>query len=114
MSGLQVSPVMKRWSERVERDKGCDVVGIPQVGSLEWANFQCKHYDHPLMPSEVWVELGKVCFYTYIGDYSVLERVLDPVQQTALVLLDCEDLVGILRDDLLGDAALIPHRINGY
>lgn len=35
-----------------------------------WDNFQCKHYDAPLTPSDVWVELGKLCYFTHIKAYS--------------------------------------------
>jgi hypothetical protein len=62
--------------QKVERapgagDKGCDVIGFPVEGGPVWDNYQCKHYDKPLAPTDVWVEFGKLCFYTFIGDYSV-------------------------------------------
>jgi hypothetical protein len=62
--------------QKVERasgagDKGCDVIGFPVEGGPIWDNYQCKHYDKPLAPTDVWVEFGKLCFYTSIGDYSV-------------------------------------------
>ena len=63
---------------RVERaggagDKGCDVIATvdPSDPDSDWDNFQCKHYDHPLAPGDIWVELGKLCYYTHIGEYSV-------------------------------------------
>ena len=43
-------------------DKGRDVagyVGDPQT-DCEWHSYQCKHYDHALMPSDVYTELGKL------------------------------------------------------
>jgi hypothetical protein len=52
-------------------DKGRDIICLvsePQQSGL-WDNYQCKHYDHPLYPSDVWLELGKLCFYTHNGDY---------------------------------------------
>lgn len=52
-------------------DMGRDVVAYVSPERLLWDNYQCKHYDHPLMPSDVWVELGKLCYYTYIGEYTV-------------------------------------------
>lgn len=55
-------------------DKGCDVVAMPIESESVWDNFQCKHYDHPLRPSDIWVELGKICYYTHIGEYSVPRR----------------------------------------
>lgn len=62
--------------QKVERasgagDKGCDVIGFPVEGGSVWDNYQCKHYDKPLSPSDVWVELGKLCYYTFVGDYSL-------------------------------------------
>lgn len=53
-------------------DKGRDVVAYVQQGaSSPWDNFQCKHYDHALTPGDVWVELGKLCYYTHVGEYTV-------------------------------------------
>lgn len=54
-------------------DKGRDVVGY--VGEINaggpWDNFQCKHYDHALHPSDIWKELAKLCYYTFTKKYSV-------------------------------------------
>lgn len=54
-------------------DRGRDVIGY--VGEVNaagpWDNFQCKHYDHPLYPSDLWKELAKLCYYTSIKQYSV-------------------------------------------
>jgi hypothetical protein len=52
-------------------DKGCDVVGLFLESGPIWDNYQCKHYDKPLSPSDVWVELGKVCYYSFIGEYTI-------------------------------------------
>jgi hypothetical protein len=52
-------------------DKGCDVIGVVEEGGAIWDNYQCKHYDHRLTPSDVWVEFGKLCYYTMIGEYSL-------------------------------------------
>lgn len=52
-------------------DKGRDVICLvsePQSAG-QWDNYQCKHYNHPLHPSDVWLELGKLCFYTHNGAY---------------------------------------------
>jgi hypothetical protein len=54
-------------------DKGRDIVaytteqGTPGPIDL----FQCKHYDHPLTPGDVWVEFGKLCVYTWEKAYAV-------------------------------------------
>lgn len=54
-------------------DKGRDVIGY--VGAVNsggpWDNFQCKHYDHALYPSDIWKELAKLCYYTFQKKYSV-------------------------------------------
>jgi hypothetical protein len=52
-------------------DKGCDIVAFPVEGGAVWDNYQCKHYDKPLTPTDIWVELGKICHYSFIGDYTV-------------------------------------------
>jgi hypothetical protein len=52
-------------------DKGRDVVCLLQEPCVtgQWDNFQCKHYNHPLMPGDVWGELAKLCFFTWNGTY---------------------------------------------
>jgi hypothetical protein len=52
-------------------DKGVDVAGFRDAKMLKgvWDNYQCKHYDHPLRPTDVWVELGKIIWYSFRGDY---------------------------------------------
>lgn len=52
-------------------DKGRDVVGWidpPSANPRRWDNYQCKHYKDPLAPSDVWPEIGKLCFFTFCGD----------------------------------------------
>ncbi len=52
-------------------DMGRDVVAYQTRGQTDpWDNYQCKHYDHPLLPTDVWCELGKLCYYTHIGEYT--------------------------------------------
>ena len=54
-------------------DKGRDVIGYTGAVSTEtpWDNYQCKHYDHALYPSDLWKELAKLCYYTKQKSYSV-------------------------------------------
>ena len=54
-------------------DKGRDVIAYIGGGD-EWDNYQCKHYDHPLYPVDIWTELGKICYYTYKKDYILPKR----------------------------------------
>jgi hypothetical protein len=54
-------------------DKGRDVIGYVDALNTEsaWDNYQCKHYDHGLHPSDIWKELAKLCYYTFLKKYSV-------------------------------------------
>lgn len=53
-------------------DQGVDVAGFISDGGWEggWDNYQCKHYDHALRPSDIWIEVGKIVYYSYKGEYS--------------------------------------------
>lgn len=55
---------------------GCDIVATVDASQPNgaWDNYQCKHYDHPLAPSDIWLELGKLCYFTQQGAYSVPRR----------------------------------------
>lgn len=52
-------------------DMGIDIAGFVDDKRLNgvWDNYQCKHYDHALRPSDVWVEFGKVIWYSHSGEY---------------------------------------------
>ncbi len=52
-------------------DLGVDVAGFASDKGFQgaWDNYQCKRYDHPLRPSDIWVEIGKIIYYTHIGEY---------------------------------------------
>jgi len=65
---------LRNENETVDRlggagDQGRDV--IVTFGDGSWHNYQCKHYDHALYPGDIWLEIGKLVYYTYIGEYSV-------------------------------------------
>lgn len=53
-------------------DMGIDVAGYLSDAGLngEWDNYQCKHYDKPLSPSMMWVEFGKVIYYSFKNEYT--------------------------------------------
>ncbi|MDA3273533.1 hypothetical protein O0074_28450 [Pseudomonas aeruginosa] len=57
-------------------DMGIDVAGFADGERLQgiWENFQCKHYDHAIRPSDVWTEFGKVIWYSYKGEYAAPRR----------------------------------------
>jgi hypothetical protein len=52
-------------------DKGRDVICTVNTESNIWDNYQCKHYDNALAPSEIWVEIGKFCLHTFNKSYSI-------------------------------------------
>ncbi|MEX0937333.1 MAG: ABC-three component system protein [Pirellulales bacterium] len=50
---------------------GRDVIAIPNAADPTiWDNYQCKHYDHPLTPSDIWLELGKLVYYTHKEEFT--------------------------------------------
>lgn len=53
-------------------DKGVDVIGfVSDAGwNGEWDNYQCKRYNGSLCPSDVWIEIGKIIYYSYKEEYS--------------------------------------------
>lgn len=55
-------------------DMGRDIVAVSAEDRDLWDNYQCKHYAKPLKPSEVWVEFGKLAYYTKSGAYSYPRR----------------------------------------
>jgi hypothetical protein len=52
-------------------DLGVDIAGFCTEEGFKgvWDNYQCKRYDHPLRPSDAWVEIGKIIYYSYLGEY---------------------------------------------
>lgn len=51
-------------------DMGRDVIAFHKDAPYLWDNYQCKHYRNPLMPTDVWIEFGKLVYYTKKGEYS--------------------------------------------
>lgn len=53
------------------RDSGRDVIATPSASNpAVWDNYQCKKYDSPLQPNQIWVELAKVIWHSIEGHYS--------------------------------------------
>lgn len=55
-------------------DKGVDVAGYlsdPKKPGYAWECYQCKHYNNPLTPSQMWGELGKFIYYCSTGDLTI-------------------------------------------
>lgn len=76
---LEWADSLRSQYESVERhggagDLGCDVVAYLRDGQGTWDNYQCKHYDHRLMPGDVWLEIGKLVVHTHRGALTVPER----------------------------------------
>ena len=57
-------------------DMGLDVVGFtdPTGFAAPWDNYQCKRYDHPLRPADIHIEIGKIIYYSWLGEYTVPRR----------------------------------------
>ena len=53
-------------------DWGVDIAGFCTPDGFEgtWDNYQCKRYGQPLRPSDIWVEIGKIIYFSHIGVYS--------------------------------------------
>lgn len=52
-------------------DMGRDVVGFnsDQYFNGPWDNYQCKRYGAALVPSDIWVELGKLIYHAFRGEF---------------------------------------------
>jgi len=53
-------------------DKGSDIAAYVTDKNSEnyiWDCYQGKHYGHPLMPSEVYIEMGKIIYFSFIKVY---------------------------------------------
>lgn len=71
-----VSHCLKAKFPKVSRfsganDRGIDIAGFADDNHLlgVWDNFQCKHYDHSIMPSEAWPEIGKMLWHSFNGHF---------------------------------------------
>lgn len=53
---------------------GRDIIAVCKDANEGWDNYQCKHYDHPLYPSDIFVELGKLIYYTHRQVYTYPRR----------------------------------------
>ena len=77
---LEWADSVKTKYELVERcdgagDMGRDVIAFEKTGvNAPWDNYQCKYYNRPLAPSDIWLELGKLVYYTHAGAFTVPRR----------------------------------------
>ena len=77
-------------------DKGRDVLAKDKQGNYYY--YQCKHYDHPLIPSDMIPEFGKLAYYTYTQEIPV------PSEYYILAPYD----IGVSLNNLIDN----PNRIN--
>lgn len=95
--------------ERVRRcgaagDKGRDIIAWINKTEKKWDNYQCKHYGNKLTPTNFYVELGKLCYYTFSKDFTIPEN----------YFIVSQEGVGTKLGDMLDDSvklrtALIAH-----
>lgn len=52
-------------------DKGRDVCAVIDGENDKWELYQCKHYSTQLSPSKIYLEMGKLCYYTFADEYSI-------------------------------------------
>lgn len=76
---LEWADSLRDQYERVDRcggagDMGRDVIATVKDGNGAWDNYQCKHYKDSLKPTDLWIELGKLAFYSKRGDYTYPRR----------------------------------------
>lgn len=50
-------------------DKGRDIIAYYTDNTVDY--YQCKHYNAALTPTEYYLELGKLCYYTYVGEIPI-------------------------------------------
>lgn len=58
-------------------DMGRDVVAYKNDKTnpaYNWDCYQCKHYNTPLMPSQVYVEFGKIIYHTFKNEFPVPDK----------------------------------------
>ena len=72
---LEWADSLRNRYSQVERcggagDMGRDVIATDNTAPSIWDNYQCKHYDHPLRPTDIWLELAKLAYYTNLGEYT--------------------------------------------
>lgn len=52
-------------------DMGIDIAGFLTTKGFAggWDNYQCKRYDHPLRPTDIYTEIGKIIYYSWSGEF---------------------------------------------
>jgi hypothetical protein len=52
-------------------DMGRDIVAYEDDQKTIVDYYQCKHYGQPLVPTEIWKDIGKLCYFTFKGEYKM-------------------------------------------
>ena len=84
-------------------DKGRDVVAYYEDGTVDY--YQCKHYNNPLLPTEFYLELGKLCYYTYINEI--------PLPKTYYIVAS-KDVGRSLQDMIDTKGSLLSHLLDNW
>lgn len=75
---LEWADALRATYRLVERCGGAGDMGRDVIATLHgdggWDNYQCKHYKAALTPSDIWLELGKLAYYTFIKEYPYPQR----------------------------------------
>jgi hypothetical protein len=52
-------------------DRGIDIAGFADENYLQgvWDNYQCKHYRDSITPGTAWPEIGKMLWYSFLGEF---------------------------------------------
>lgn len=68
-SSLKSYKEVERWSGA--GDMGRDIVAFVSDKKFDgpWDNYQCKRYALQLAPADIWVEIGKIIYYTFKGEF---------------------------------------------
>ena len=90
MSPDQWETLTKEWLEakndsyvKIENfggagDMGRDVVTYIDApknnNDYKWECYQCKHYNHPLHPSDIWIEFGKIIYYSFKNKFPIPKK----------------------------------------
>lgn len=61
-------------------DLGRDIIAYKE--NNRWDNYQCKHYKSALTPTDIWVEIGKLSYYTFLGKYYMPDKYFFICQQS--------------------------------
>ena len=55
-------------------DKGRDIAGYKDYKQGIWDGYQCKNYKDKLTPSDIWPEIGKLCYNSFRDEITIPEN----------------------------------------